>query len=983
AVEWADANYYLPKESAYQEGRWETLPFQRAIMNAMGSDYIREVNVVKSARVGYSKMLLGVYAYFIEHKQRNTLIWLPTDGDAENFMKTHVEPTIRDIPSLLALAPWYGKKHRDNTLTMKRFTNGRGFWCLGGKAAKNYREKSVDVAGYDELAAFDEDIEQEGSPTFLGDKRIEGSVWPKSIRGSTPKVRGTCQIERAASESPHFMRFHVACPHCGEEQYLKFGDKETPFGLKWTPDDPSSVFYLCEHNACVIRQQELDFTDARYICEKTGIWTRDGILWFSSSGEEIEPPDSVTFHIWTAYSPFTTWVQIVKDWMKTKGDTGGDYSTGAAQVILPRVVGSMEVYEQQTSWPLVLQNSKTIVLWGSDLLKNQQANWWCPDHDVYEYYAQLKAKVAAGEIEVISIDPVVTSTHEYLGREHVKHIAVNPQTDVPLQLALAHTLYSENLYDKNFLANYCVGFEQFLPYLLGEKDGQPKDAAWAEKLTGIDAETIRGLARQMAANRTQIIAGWCVQRMQHGEQWAWMIVVLAAMLGQIGLPGGGFGFGWHYNGAGTPGRKGVILSGFSGSTSIPPVHDNSDYKGYSSTIPIARFIDAILEPGKVINWNGKSVKLPPLKMCIFAGTNPFHRHQQINRIIEGLRKLETVIAIDNQWTSTCRFADIVLPATTQFERNDLDQYGNHSNRGIIAMKQVVPPQFEARNDFDIFRELCRRFNREEAFTEGLDEMGWLKRIWQEGVQQGKGRGVHLPAFDDFWNNKEYVEFDHPQMFVRHQAFREDPDLEPLGTPSGLIEIYSKTIADMNYDDCQGHPMWFEKIERSHGGPGSQKYPLHLQSVHPDFRLHSQLCESETLRQQYTVAGKEPVFINPQDASARGIRNGDVVRVFNARGQVLAGAVVSDRYAPGVARIHEGAWYDPDKGGEPGALCKYGNPNVLTIDIGTSQLAQATSAHTTLVEIEKYNGTVEQVTAFNGPVEMVAQCEYVPASQVKS
>ena len=99
--------------------------------------------------------------------------------------------------------------------------------------------------------------------------------------------------------------------------------------------------------------------------------------------------------------------------------------------------------------------------------------------------------------------------------------------------------------------------------------------------------------------------------------------------------------------------------------------------------------------------------------------------------------------------------------------------------------------------------------------------------------------------------------------------------------------------------------------------------------------------------------------------------------------MLAGAVVSDRYAPGVARIHEGAWYDPDKGGEPGALCKYGNPNVLTIDIGTSQLAQATSAHTTLVEIEKYNGTVEQVTAFNGPVEMVAQCEYVPASQVKS
>ncbi|ESP72680.1 trimethylamine N-oxide reductase I catalytic subunit [Salmonella enterica subsp. enterica serovar Saintpaul str. S-70] len=657
--------------------------------------------------------------------------------------------------------------------------------------------------------------------------------------------------------------------------------------------------------------------------------------------------------------------------------TGGDYSTGAAQVILPRVVGSMEVYEQQTSWPLVLQNSKTIVLWGSDMVKNQQANWWCPDHDVYQYYEQLKEKVASGAISVISIDPVVTSTHDYLGRDKVKHIAINPQTDVPLQLALAHTLYSEKLYDKNFLDNYCVGFDQFLPYLLGEKDGQPKDAAWAEKLCGIDADTIRALARQMAGDRTQIIAGWCVQRMQHGEQWSWMVVVLAAMLGQIGLPGGGFGFGWHYNGAGTPGRKGIILSGFSGSTTVPPVHDSTDYKGYSSTIPIARFMDAILEPGKVINWNGKSVKLPPLKMCVFAGTNPFHRHQQINRIIEGWRKLETVIAIDNQWTSTCRFADIVLPTTTQFERNDLDQFGNHSNRGIIAMKQVVSPQFEARNDFDIFRDLCRRFNREAAFTEGLDEMGWLKRIWQEGSQQGKGRGIHLPTFEVFWNQQEYIEFDHPQMFVRHQAFREDPDLEPLGTPSGLIEIYSKTIADMQYDDCQGHPMWFEKIERSHGGPGSQRWPLHLQSVHPDFRLHSQLCESETLRQQYAVGGKEPVFINPQDASARGIRNGDIVRVFNARGQVLAGAVVSDRYAPGVARIHEGAWYDPDKGGDINALCKYGNPNVLTLDIGTSQLAQATSAHTTLVEIEKYTGPIDNVTAFNGPVEMVAQCEYVP------
>ncbi|MEY0982988.1 molybdopterin dinucleotide binding domain-containing protein, partial [Providencia alcalifaciens] len=192
-----------------------------------------------------------------------------------------------------------------------------------------------------------------------------------------------------------------------------------------------------------------------------------------------------------------------------------------------------------------------------------------------------------------------------------------------------------------------------------------------------------------------------------------------------------------------------------------------------------------------------------------------------------------------------------------------------------------------------------------------------------------------------------------------------------------IELYEH----MHQAICE-YPMWFEKAERSHGGPGSKHWPLHLQSAHPDFRLHSQLCESPVLRQYYAVSGKEPVFISPQDARARGIHNGDIVRVFNERGQVLAGAVVSDLYTPGVVRIHEGAWYDPTKGGEINALCKYGNPNVLTLDIGTSQLAQATSAHTALVEIEKYTGQIDNVNAFNGPIEMVAQCEYVPAQQVK-
>ncbi|WP_089577755.1 phage terminase large subunit family protein [Escherichia coli] len=322
-VQWADQHYYLPKESSYTPGQWETLPFQVAIMNSMGNDRIRTVNLIKSARVGYTKMLLGVEAYFIEHKSRNSLLFQPTDSAAEDFMKSHVEPTIRDVPVLLELAPWFGRKHRDNTLTLKRFSSGVGLWCLGGAAAKNYREKSVDVVCYDELSSFEPDVEKEGSPTLLGDKRIEGSVWPKSIRGSTPKIKGFCQIEKAANESAHFMRFYVPCPHCGEAQYLKFGDDATTFGLKWEKGKPETVYYLCEHNGCAIRQSELDQTDGRWICDNTGMWTRDGLTFYSAGDEEIPPPRSISYHIWTAYSPFTTWVQIVYDWLDALKDPNG------------------------------------------------------------------------------------------------------------------------------------------------------------------------------------------------------------------------------------------------------------------------------------------------------------------------------------------------------------------------------------------------------------------------------------------------------------------------------------------------------------------------------------------------------------------------------------------------------------------------------------------------------------------------------------
>lgn len=642
--------------------------------------------------------------------------------------------------------------------------------------------------------------------------------------------------------------------------------------------------------------------------------------------------------------------------------TVGDYSAAAAQVILPHVIGSLEVYEQQTSLPLVIEHSQTIVLWGCDPIKNLQIEFLVPDHDAFGYWAQIKEAVKQGKIRVISVDPVRSKTQNYLNCEQ---LSLHPQTDVALMLGVAHTLYVEKRYDVNFINDYTVGFEQFLPYLLGTTDKQPKDAQWAAEICGLSAENIRDFARVLVNGRTQFMGGWCVQRMHHGEQYPWMLVVLASMVGQIGLPGGGVGFGWHYNGGGTVTSAGPVLSGLGSIANPPAAKYKPDFRGASEHIPTSRIVDCLLAPGKKIAFNGETLIYPDIKMAIYSAANPFHAQQDRNRMIEAWEKLETVVVLDHQWTASCRFADIVLPVTTRFERNDIEQFGTHSNKGLMALHQVVKPQFEARHDFDIFAGLCKRFDREAAYRENRDEMQWINAIYDEGVKTGAALGVTLPDFDSFWQGEGYIEYPAGQPWVRHSEFREQPDLNPLGTPSGLIEIFSKTIAGFGYADCPGHPVWMEPFERSHS-KATTKYPLHLQSCHPDKRLHSQLCSSDAFRKTYAVAGREPLYMCEQDARARGLKAGDIARVFNDRGQVLAGVVISADYVPGVIRIHEGAWYSPQKGGKAGTLCTYGDPNVLSADVATSQLAQGPSAHTVLVEVERYQPQAPDVTGFGGP-----------------
>lgn len=635
----------------------------------------------------------------------------------------------------------------------------------------------------------------------------------------------------------------------------------------------------------------------------------------------------------------------------------GDYSTGAAQIVMPHVIGSMEVYDQQTAWPTLLEHTQLVVMFGADPLITLKISWNIPDFEGYKGFDGLKKKGT----RIVMIDPVRTESAKELKADW---LPIRQRTDVALMLGLMHTLYTEKLYDAKFVKSYTVGFTEVEAYLMGKSDGTPKTPEWASALTDITAEQIRKLARDMAGKRTMLMAGWSIQRQQHGEQAHWMLVTLAAMLGQIGLPGGGIGFSYHYSSGGSPSALGGNLSGLTAGAATGPI---------PPPIPVARIFDCLMNPGKMIDVNGKKITYPDIRMIYWAGGNPFAHHQDINAMVKAWQKRPEVIVVhEPYWTATAKHADIVLPATTSYERNDLEMGGDYSSRYIFPMHKVVEPLNEARNDFDICADIAERLGYRAAYTEGRDEMQWLKQFYQGAVAGARASRVALPPFEVFWKSGDYVEFPVPESakkWVRHEDFRKDPLLNPVGTPSGLIELYSKKIASMGYTDCAGHAKWFEPLDW-HKSKDAKKYPLGLLSSHAPSRLHSQLANSPSLRKKYAVNNREPVLINTKDAAARGIKDGDTVRLFNDRGQILAGAVVTPDIMPGAVRICEGAWYDPVEPGVAGSLCKNGCVNVLVRDIPTSGLAMGNCGQSGIVEAELYAGPPALVTAFDLPKGVV-------------
>ena len=413
----------------------------------------------------------------------------------------------------------------------------------------------------------------------------------------------------------------------------------------------------------------------------------------------------------------------------------------------------------------VLEHTRLVVSFGGISMKNTQINQGgIGDHSARGHLQRWRD---AG-VEVVCISPVRDDVADFLDADWWP---IRPNADVALMLGLAHTLHSEDLHDKDFLRSHCVGYERFVPYLLGESDGVPKDADWAAAICDIEADRIRALARRMASEPCLLSISWSLQRTENGDQPYWMIAVLGAMLGNLGLPGQGVGYGY-----------GCIHNfGFAGRRSLPfkvgalPQGDNP----VSTFIPVARIADMLLDPGGTVPFNGQTLTYPDIRLIYWAGGNPFHHHQDLNRLRRAFAKPETIIVNEPFWTATARHADIVFPATTALEREDF-AWGT-SELYAAPMHQALEPFEESRDDYAILTGLAERLGFAERFTEGRTPREWIEHLWKVTVQRAAEAEIDLPDFQTFWQGGVF-RLDPEKVPARTftlERFRADPEGAPL------------------------------------------------------------------------------------------------------------------------------------------------------------------------------------------------------------
>jgi anaerobic dimethyl sulfoxide reductase subunit A len=482
---------------------------------------------------------------------------------------------------------------------------------------------------------------------------------------------------------------------------------------------------------------------------------------------------------------------------------------------------------------------------------------------------------------------------------------------------MIQAIVAEGLHDQAYLDRYVLGFDEAtLPdgaapgsscraYLMGETDGIVKSPEWAAAITGIPASDLHRLAVEFATTKPAAIhGGYGPGRTAFGEQFHRAAYALAAVTGNIGIVGGNSGVS---NGA----------SGYGGIRNLPTGANPIDSK-----VATPLLADLLAR--------GKSGGYPAdIRLIYSAGGDLFNQCPNAAKIARALDSVEFIVGQDHFMTPTVRHADIVLPATTFWERNDVQTPWAGALHYAIFMKQALEPMYECRNDIDIFADLARRVGI-DGFND-KSEMAWLRELTEGSVDD----------FDAF-TREGVARFPAPEDAVAFAKQIRDPENHKFSTPSGKIELYSTVIADnpdpYGLGEISPIPTWVPH------GEAAGSYPLRLCNLKSRARTHSIHANQDKLAR----VDPDDLWLNPRDAEARGIGDGQIVRVFNAQGATRLVARVTDDIAPGVVSLKEGAWFTPDSDGTDSEGCG----NALTIDRAAP--SGATTYNTNFVEVQPTN-----------------------------
>ena len=603
------------------------------------------------------------------------------------------------------------------------------------------------------------------------------------------------------------------------------------------------------------------------------------------------------------------------------------YSWACISKATPYVYGTNVTGNQRQDWV----NCKYIIMWG-----------WNPsemrDGTNSEYFIK---KARENGAKVICIDPRMTLSVVSLADEW---IPIRPGTDNALMDAMAYVMIDEGLYDQEFVSTHCLGFdgtqmpegleneESYKDYILGVKDGQPKTPGWAEEITGIPVQKILRISRDFATTKPAMLyQGYGMQRRAYGEQPVRGGCVLAAITGNVGVPGG-----W---------ASGIALQADDGGPfwTIFPQSENP----VKTRIPCFLWSEAVLRGKEMTAAEGVTgaEKLDNnIKMIWAVASNAIlNQHANINRTIQILKDeslVEFFAVQDNFLTPTGQFADLLLPACTQFETWGLEdgwKYGDD----VFLMPKVVDAPWETKSDYRICADIAGKLGLKDKFTEGKDEKGWIEQFVEH---YRKTRFPEMPALEAFEKSNAGVYApDVKQPKIAFEDFRKDPEKHPLPTPSGKIEIFSKRLFDMNNPkEIPAVPKYIPEWENP-WDENAEKYPIQVVGAHFMPRVHSTHANNDWLEEAFP----QRVFINPIDAEQRKIKDGEKVKVFNDRGTLILPCRITKRIMPGVINIPQGAWWKPDANGNDIG----GSVNTLTSERWTP-LAFGNAQHTIMAQVEK-------------------------------